>query len=252
MAQIALIVEDEPDMAVELAELVRSFGHDALHATTLTDALQRIEAGGFCYVLLDLQIKADAGSIRPRIECGMAVLRAVRQRYPARGPRGTHLLPVLAVSGHGREPRTMIDAFQDGVDDFILKPLGSENQDIAGKIRRCLELAGRGDHDACDTGPGDSPAVADDPPAFRYTPDYSEIRLDDQVFMFTGDLQRAALRYLHQAVRNNDPWCSGKAILRAAGSSDLNMRMVNLFGRHPGWGTVVLSNRRGRYRLRVS
>jgi CheY-like chemotaxis protein len=134
MTHVALIVEDEAEMAAELSELVHAFGHDVLHAATLAEAVQRIERGGFCYVLLDLQIKADAGSIRPRLECGMAVLRAIRQRHPARGPRGTHLLPVLAVSGHGREPRTMIDAFQDGVDDFLLKPLGSENQDIAGKI----------------------------------------------------------------------------------------------------------------------
>jgi hypothetical protein len=88
--------------------------------------------------------------------------------------------------------------------------------------------------------------------AFRHSLDYSEIQLRGDFYLFTGELQRAALRYLHQAARTSDPWCPGKKVLRAAGSSDVNMRMVNLFGRHPGWGTLVLSDRRGRYRLRTS
>ncbi|MDI1344107.1 MAG: hypothetical protein PSV22_08430, partial [Pseudolabrys sp.] len=56
----ALIVEDEPEMAAEIADLLRSFGHGHIHVETLADARARLDQGGFCYVLLDLQIKADS------------------------------------------------------------------------------------------------------------------------------------------------------------------------------------------------
>ena len=35
---------------------------------------------------------------------------------------GMHLLPVIVISGHGKEPQDIIGAFRDGIDDFILKP----------------------------------------------------------------------------------------------------------------------------------
>jgi CheY-like chemotaxis protein len=249
---VALIVEDEFEMAAELAELVRCFGHESLHAATLAEAQDAIDQGAFCYVLLDLQIKADAKSILPRIESGMSALRLIRQRYPTRVSRGVHLLPVLAVSGHGREPRTIIGAFQDGIDDFILKPLSSEQQDVPAKIRRCLDLAGRADHAACVELNACASAIPDVQGAFRHTADYSEIQFGGELYLFSGHLQRAVLRYLHQKVGERKPWCSGKEVLRAVGSSDVNMRMVNLFGRHPSWNTLVLSDGRGRYRLRTS
>ena len=145
---IALIVEDEPEMAAELGDLLRSFGHDHLHAETVADARARLDEGGFCYVLLDLQIKADSQSIKPRVESGMAVLAEIRKRYPHRSTPNMHRMPVIVISGHGKEPRNIITAFQNGIDDFIIKPLSSDGQDVGAMIRRCLELAGRSDQDA--------------------------------------------------------------------------------------------------------
>jgi len=251
----ALIVEDEPEMAAEIADLVRSFGHEHAHAETLADAMACLDQGGFCYVLLDLQIKADSQSIRPRVESGMSLLREIRRRFPRRRTNDMHLVPVLVVSGHGKEPKNIIGAFRDGIDDFIMKPLSLDSQDIGTKIRRCLELAGRGGHDACDAcnreaanGPIETPH---NEAAFWYAPDYSEIRLLGVPYYFTGDIQRAAIRFLHASAQTDEPWRSGKAVLGAAGSNDVNMRMVNLFGRHPAWSTLLLSNERGKYRLRT-
>ncbi|MBW7950025.1 MAG: response regulator [Pseudorhodoplanes sp.] len=251
----ALIVEDEPEMAAEIADLLRSFGHDHLHVETLADAKARLDEGGFCYVLLDLQIKADGQSIKPRVESGMSLLREIRRRFPHRSANDLHLMPVLVVSGHGKEPKNIIGAFKDGIDDFIMKPLSVDGQDVGGKIRRCLELAGRDDHGAC--GACNHAAVvgqAENAPtgaAFWHAPDYSEIRLHGERYYFTGDIQRAAIGFLHAAAKSDEPWRSGKVILTTAKSSDTNMRMVNLFGRHPAWGVLLLSDRRGKYCLRT-
>lgn len=252
---IALIVEDEPEMAAELADLLRSFGHDHMHAETLADARTCLDKGGFCYVLLDLQIKADGQSIKPRVESGMSLLREIRKRFPHRSVGDVHLVPVLVISGHGKEPKNIISAFKDGIDDFIMKPLSIDGQDVGAKIRRCLELAGRSDHEACEACTRAAAAGMAEKQyngaAFWHAPDYSEIRLRGEPYYFTGAIQQAAVRFLHAAAQTDEPWRSGKIVLQAARSNDTNMRMVNLFGRHPAWGVLLLSNGRGKYRLRT-
>lgn len=251
----ALIVEDESEMAAELADLLRSFGHDHLHAETLADARACLDEGGFCYVLLDLQIKADAQSIKPRVESGMSLLREIRARFPHRSVNDMHLMPVLVISGHGKEPNNIISAFKDGINEFIMKPLSLDGQDVGAKIRRCLELAGRSGHDACEACTHAAAAgLAEsrhDGEAFWHAPDYSEIRLHGEPFYFTGDVNRAVIRLLHEAAAAGQAWQSGKAILAKAGSQDIEGKMANLFGSHSCWGRLLLSNRRGKYRLRT-
>ena len=145
---VALIVEDEPEMAAEIGDLLRALGHDYVHAETLADARVLLEQGGFCYALVDLEIKADRQSIKPRVESGMSVLRELRERFPARKANDMHLVPVLVVSGHGRDPHNVIGAFKGGIDDFILRP------------RRLSRLpAGRGERHG-DPGAGRRPVLA--------------------------------------------------------------------------------------------
>lgn len=249
----ALIVEDESEMAAEIADLLRSFGHDHLHTETFADAKVRLDEGGFCYVLLDLQIKADSQSIKPRVESGMSLLHEIRQRFPHRGANDMHLMPVLVVSGHAKEPKNIIGAFQDGIDDFIMKPLSLDNQDVAGKIHRCLEFGGRGDHSAC-SGCNHAAAVGRTEPssngaAFWCASDYSEVRLHGERFYFTGDVNHKVILLLHEAALAGQPWQSGKRTLSRAGSKDAEGKMGNLFGSHPCWGKLLLSNGRGKYRL---
>lgn len=252
---VALIVEDEPDMAAELADLLRSFGHDHIHAETLEEGLACLKRGGFCYVLLDLQIKADCTSIKPRVDSGLTLLREIRRRFPCRNDNDMHLLPVIVVSGHGREPQNMIAAFKDGINDFIEKPLSHNKQDIGTTIRSCLEQAGRNFHDTCHvqfhaaSSRPNSETVDGDP--FWHTSDYSEVRLHGESFSFKGDINRAVIRLLHAAAQTSEPWRLGKTLLKEAGSTDLNMRMVNLFGRHPAWKVLILSDGRRKYRLKT-
>jgi CheY-like chemotaxis protein len=257
---VALIVEDEPEMAEEIGDLLRALGHDYVHAETLADARVRLEQGGFCYALVDLEIKADRQSIKPRVESGLSVVREIRERYAERSAADMHVLPVLVVSGHGRDPKNIIGAFKDGIDDFILKPLSADGQDIGGKIRRCLDLAGRGDHGACRAcrqgaavGQMSVPAARpQDGEVFWHAPDYSEVRLRGESFCFTGDVNRAVIRILHEAAMLGRPSQSGKATLAKAGSKDSEGKMRNLFGGHPCWGKLLISDRRGKYSLRIA
>ena len=250
----ALIVEDEPEMAAEIADLLRSFGHGHIHVESLADARTALDRGGFCYVLLDLQIKADSQSIKPRVEYGMAVLREIRQRYPVHGPERTHLMPVIVISGNGKEPHDIIGAFRDGIDDFILKPLGTHGQDVGTQIRLCLRKAGRSEHGECEARTGEAAGQVDrrgGNECFSHSADYSQVSFNGETYLFTGEIQRSAIRRLHAAARTKQPWLAGKFLLKEAGSTDLSMRVRNLFRRHPAWGPVIESNGRGQYRLRI-
>lgn len=252
---VALIVEDEPEMAAEMIDLVRSFGHGSIHAETKADALALLDAGGFCYVLLDLQIKAERDSIRAYVAAGMSLLEEIRRRFPTRAVTDMHLVPVLVVSGHAKEHEDIVRAFQTGADDFVRKPLSVDGQDIGMKIRRCLERAGRGNDCDCDVltlgAAADLPAPVSSGEVFWHAPDFSEIRLHGAPFLFTGDIQKGVMRILHDAAKTGDPWQSGKRVLAGAGSTDAAQKMSNLFRKHPCWGTLLLSNMRGKYRLKT-
>ncbi|GEM_PF-841878 len=254
---VALIVEDEPEMAAELKDLVRSFGHDSIHAETKADALALITGGGFCYVLLDLQIKADRDSIKPYVSAGMTLLEDIRRQFPHshRAAPEMHLLPVLVVSGHAKEHDDVVRAFKSGADDFIRKPLSLDGHDLGSKIRQCLVQAGREEHGLCHTRTMEAAngtiAVAATGHVFTYLSDYSEVTLRGSVYRFTGDIQKAVIKLLHEAAGTANPWRSGKATLTNAGSTDAAMKMGNLFRAHPCWGTLLLSDHRGKYRLAV-
>jgi CheY-like chemotaxis protein len=146
---VVLLVEDEPELAEELGDLLRSLGHDVLHAPTQNEAQAIVEKGGFCYVLLDLQIKVAPDSIKPRVEAGLALLVALRKRFPQRNARDHHALQVIVMSGHAKEHQVVVKAFQEGADDFLQKPLGENRPRIDERIRDALKKAGRDEHEKC-------------------------------------------------------------------------------------------------------
>ena len=80
----ALIVEDERDMAAEIGELLHSMGYSHVAVDNLADARRLLDEGTFCFVLLDLQIKAEKFSIRPRVEAGMPARFAPEASAPQR------------------------------------------------------------------------------------------------------------------------------------------------------------------------
>jgi DNA-binding response OmpR family regulator len=145
---VALIVEDDPHIADIEKELVTSMGHKWLHATSLEDVRNAITAGGYCYVLLDMQIPADAVS-RPAVVCGETALRLLRRASPQRTDDGKHVLPILIVSGYSRDPEFVSKMFEMDANGFISKPFGERIEATLAKIHTALERAGREEHSAC-------------------------------------------------------------------------------------------------------
>lgn len=146
---VALLVEDEAVMATELGALLDSLGHDHVHVTNRTDAERALDTHEFCYVLLDLQIKANPDSIMPLVEAGQSLLELIRERYPRVDEAGKHLLPVLVVSGHAKETDYIVDAFQAGANDFVKKPIGTNRRPLKDKIQDALRNSGRQKHEHC-------------------------------------------------------------------------------------------------------
>jgi DNA-binding response OmpR family regulator len=147
---VALIVEDDKETAEDLREILQSFDCDSVVVDNREDALAAIQSNSFCFVLLDLQIKGAADSIKGHIDHGKELLRKIRQKH------GDHYgtafwLPVLIVSGFAREVDEAVDVMKDGASDVIQKPL--ENQQVSQRIRQALQASGRQTHELCHKAP---------------------------------------------------------------------------------------------------
>jgi len=143
---IALIVEDDRETGEDLGEILRSIDCDRVVVDNSEDALAELQKKSFCLILLDLQIKSAADSIKGHVEHGKALLRKIREKH------GDHngiqfWLPVLIVSGFAREVNEAVDVMKDGASDVIQKPLDSRI--VSDKIRRALQGSGRQTHDKC-------------------------------------------------------------------------------------------------------
>lgn len=146
---VALIVEDDLKMAEAVGDLLKSLGHDHIHAATQEEALELMEQGDFCFALLDLQIKVNAEAIYAWVEAGQTLLRRIRELYPCRNQNDQHHLQILAMSGYVKETPDVVRLLQDGADDFIIKPLGENNPPLHAKIQESLRKSGREQHKDC-------------------------------------------------------------------------------------------------------
>jgi DNA-binding response OmpR family regulator len=141
-----LIVEDDPAMAEDLAEVLRSLDCDVVTVDNKRDALAALSRSPCCFILLDLHIKLDRESIRGHSEHGRSLLRELRGMYPDHTGAG-YRLPILVVSGHAREVDTAVDVMRDGADHVIQKPI--KGAAVSDAVKACLERSGRATHDLC-------------------------------------------------------------------------------------------------------
>lgn len=146
-AHVALIVEDDDLIAADLAEIVASIGHDSRIVSTLAGVRKAIEEGGYCYVLLDMEIPIDKGG-RPLVSAGYTALRLLREAHPHRTELHYHVLPILVVSGFSRDPE-FVSGVRDDANGFIAKPFADKLQAMCDSIQNCLRRAGRDKHAAC-------------------------------------------------------------------------------------------------------
>ena len=143
---LGLVVEDDPATAENLLEIVASLDCDAKSTDNKHSAIALLAEHVFCFILLDLQIKAEPDSIKGHTAHGNALLREVRRRYG--GNRGsTFWTPILIISGYAEEVDAAVEMMKNGADDIIRKPPVTE--DVSKRIRAALQQAGREVHAAC-------------------------------------------------------------------------------------------------------
>lgn len=146
---IALLVEDCPDMAEELGELLTELGHTFLHVRSRQEAQDLLEQRQFCYVLTDLQILDRPGSIVPREEAGFAVVEAARAVYPFRTATGGHTVPVILVTGYPIDRELVCEAKACGADAVLRKLLSENRPRLEVVIADLLRRGGKACHPAC-------------------------------------------------------------------------------------------------------
>lgn len=143
---ISLVVEDDHETAQDLVEILRSVDCDSVVVDNREDALAQLRNNSFCLILLDLEIRGDADSIKGHVEYGRALLRDIREKH--HDHNGTAFwLPVLVVSGFARERDEALGLMKDGANDVIQKPL--KPAQVSEGIRQALQASGRKTHSHC-------------------------------------------------------------------------------------------------------
>lgn len=143
---IALVVEDDPETAEDLVQILQSIDCASAVVDNAQDAERLLQEKSFCLILLDLQIKSEPHSIKGHVEYGRSVLRTIRATYGDYNGN-SFTLPVLIVSGFARERDAAVDVMKSGASDIIEKPLVSG--EVSKRIRQALQESGRRNHAAC-------------------------------------------------------------------------------------------------------
>lgn len=146
---VALVVEDNQIVIDDLGERLHLLGHDMVAVSSQEEAVALLDAGQFCYVLLDLQILVTPQTRTPRLEAGQSLLRSIREHYPARDKLDRHCLQIIVMSGFAKEMPDAVWCLQNGADDFIAKPFDISGQSISAKIGECLQRSSRTGHAMC-------------------------------------------------------------------------------------------------------
>jgi DNA-binding response OmpR family regulator len=110
-----LLVEDDISLAENILHILKTEGHDAIHAADGDEALYHIEDGNCGLVILDRMLPGLSGT---------EVLKAVRSQNIT--------VPVLILSALGTvdDRITGLDA---GADDYLIKPF--DNKELLARVR---------------------------------------------------------------------------------------------------------------------
>jgi CheY-like chemotaxis protein len=104
MAKNILIVDDNPNMASLLSEMLEVFDYQSERAGDGDEALDKLNSGGFQMVITDMRM--------PNMT-GLELMKQVKEKYPK--------MPVVLISGYAVGD---MEAQQEGVkpDGFLAKP----------------------------------------------------------------------------------------------------------------------------------
>jgi DNA-binding response OmpR family regulator len=113
-----LVVDDEERIRSFLTETLERVGHVVTSVASGEEALDRLQDTAFDLAILDLKLDGPVD--------GQRVLEAIRWRWPA--------TVVIMLTAHGTL-ESAVDAIQEGVDGYLLKPVRPE------EVRQAVEEA---------------------------------------------------------------------------------------------------------------
>jgi len=123
MAHDILIVDDESDIRLLIADILKDEGYETREAVNSSEAIVAIRARRPSLVILDIWLQGSELD-------GMALLNLLRETHPS--------VPVVMISGHGTI-ETAVAAIKCGAYDFIEKPFKTDR--LLLMIERAIEAA---------------------------------------------------------------------------------------------------------------
>jgi two-component system nitrogen regulation response regulator NtrX len=123
MAHDILIVDDEADIRMLIAGVLKDEGYATREAGNSTEAMAAIQARQPTLVILDIWLQGSELD-------GIGILRRLRAEMPS--------VPVVMISGHGTI-ETAVEAIKIGAYDFIEKPFKADRLLLV--IARAIEAA---------------------------------------------------------------------------------------------------------------
>jgi CheY-like chemotaxis protein len=131
MAKI-LVVDDDPDMRLAIASVLRSRSYEVIEACDGQEALRKVKEEKPDLMLLDL--------LMPEMD-GFAVVKELRDSQK----KGCHDVPILVISSVGEEASHRRYELELGrkldVDDYIEKPI--EPFILLGRVEKLLSKGGK-------------------------------------------------------------------------------------------------------------
>jgi DNA-binding response OmpR family regulator len=121
----ALVVEDDPDIVELIAHYLRAEGFEVEAASDGRAGLERLRAGSFQVVVLDLQL--------PGMD-GLSLCGEIRR------DKRTRSLPVIMLTARGDEADRVV-GLEVGADDYVVKPFSPK--ELVARVRALLRRTER-------------------------------------------------------------------------------------------------------------
>jgi DNA-binding response OmpR family regulator len=126
----ALVVEDDPDIVELIDHYLKAEGFEVESVADGRRALERVRAGSFSLLILDLQL--------PGLD-GLSVCAELRR------DKHTSALPIVMLTARGDEADRIV-GLEVGADDYVVKPFSPK--ELVARVRALLRRAERREPDA--------------------------------------------------------------------------------------------------------
>lgn len=177
----ALVVEDQPEIRAVIVETLERGGFVVVRATTLVEARDRLEAGAFDVVLLDVNLPDGSG---------LDLLREL-----VAGGR----VPVVMLSSRGEEVDRVV-GLELGAEDYIVKPFYP--RELVTRVRRAAHR-GQSPSSVIDLG-----GLAVDVASREAWVEGRQLELTDREFDLLAHLARSPRRVFSRDELLRDVWRS--------------------------------------------